>query len=157
MSEQLIQEIHDRVAAMDTRVSEESIRGMIASYLDNLANDSDFGRKMRFGQSDPALIGTKFARWGLTVDDIEFAYDVLTSAKARGLSAGPSADLEAALVYPEHADDTAGRFSVDSALGTAILGCREGDAIDWRIRDRTCRVQIARMLYQPEAAGVFDL
>lgn len=83
-------------------------------------------------------------------------HDVVTM-NSRALLRVDGADLEAALVYPEHADDTAGRFSVDSALGTAILGCREGDAIDWRIRDRTCRVQIARMLYQPEAAGVFDL
>ena len=65
--------------------------------------------------------------------------------------------VEMALVYPEDADDSAGRFSVFSGVGTAILGCREGDRIDWRILDRTCQIRIEKVLYQPEAAGHFHL
>ena len=42
-------------------------------------------------------------------------------------------------------------------IGTAILGYREGDVFDWRTRDRTCRIRISRVLYQPEAAGDFHL
>lgn len=65
--------------------------------------------------------------------------------------------VEVALVYPEDADDSAGRLSVFSGVGTAILGCREGDRIDWRILDRTCHIRIEKVLYQPEAAGHFHL
>lgn len=65
--------------------------------------------------------------------------------------------VEVALVYPEDADDGAGRFSVFSGVGTAILGCREGDRIDWRILDRTRHIRIEKLLYQPEAAGHFHL
>ena len=65
--------------------------------------------------------------------------------------------VEVALVYPEDADDSAGRFSVFSGVGTAILGCREGDRIDWRILDRTRHIRIEKLLYQPEAAGHFHL
>lgn len=92
--EQLIQDIHDRVATMDARVSEDSIRSMIQSYVQSLGDDSEFVRKMRFGAADPSLIGTKYARHNLSVLDIEFMYDVLTSAKSRGLSRGPSEELE---------------------------------------------------------------
>jgi regulator of nucleoside diphosphate kinase len=66
-------------------------------------------------------------------------------------------EMEVALVYPEDADSSAGKFSVCSDVGAAILGYREGDAIDWRISDRTRRIGIRKVLYQPEAAGDFHL
>lgn len=66
-------------------------------------------------------------------------------------------EMEVALVYPEDADTSAGKFSVCSDVGAAILGYQEGDAIDWRISDRTRRIGIRKVLYQPEAAGDFHL
>ena len=65
--------------------------------------------------------------------------------------------VEVALVYPEDADEGAGKLSVCSEVGTAILGYAEGDALDWRIADRTRRISIEKVLYQPEAAGHFHL
>jgi len=65
--------------------------------------------------------------------------------------------VEVALVYPEEADDSAGKFSVCSDVGTAILGYKEGDAFDWRMTHRTRHVRIEKVLYQPEAAGHFHL
>ena len=66
-------------------------------------------------------------------------------------------EIEVALVYPEDADERAGKISVSSSIGTAILGYREGDALHWRVGERTSRIQIANVLYQPEAAGDFHL
>ena len=66
-------------------------------------------------------------------------------------------EMEVALVYPEDADGSDGKLSVCSSIGTAILGYREGDAIDWRTPHRTRRIRIERVLYQPEAAGDFHL
>ncbi|HBZ94373.1 MAG TPA: GNAT family N-acetyltransferase [Pseudomonas sp.] len=66
-------------------------------------------------------------------------------------------EIEVALVYPEDADWNAGKHSVCSDIGAAILGYQEGDAIDWRISDRTRRIEIRKVLYQPEAAGDFHL
>lgn len=65
--------------------------------------------------------------------------------------------VEVALVYPQDADGSAERLSVCSDIGAAILGYKEGDAIDWRVPDRTCRIWIEKVLYQPEAAGDFHL
>lgn len=65
--------------------------------------------------------------------------------------------MEVALVYPEDADGSDDKLSVCSSVGTAILGYREGDAIDWRTPHRTRRIRIERVLYQPEAAGDFHL
>ncbi|WXL27872.1 GNAT family N-acetyltransferase [Ectopseudomonas mendocina] len=66
-------------------------------------------------------------------------------------------EIEVALVYPEAADSSAGKYSVLSDIGAAILGYQEGDTIDWRITDRTQRIEIREVLYQPEAAGDFHL
>ena len=46
---------------------------------------------------------------------------------------------------------------MSSDIGAAILGYQEGDAINWRISDRTRRIEIRKVLYQPEAAGDFHL
>lgn len=66
-------------------------------------------------------------------------------------------ELEVALVFPEDADDSAGKLSVCSDMGTAILGYKEGDAFDWRMTNRTRHIRIGKVLYQPEAAGDFHL
>ncbi|PKM28476.1 MAG: GNAT family N-acetyltransferase [Gammaproteobacteria bacterium HGW-Gammaproteobacteria-12] len=44
-----------------------------------------------------------------------------------------------------------------NSSGAAILGYQEGDAIDWRVSDRTRRIEIRKVLYQPEAAGDYHL
>lgn len=64
---------------------------------------------------------------------------------------------EVALVYPQDADERAGKLSVLSDVGAAILGYKEGDAIDWVVSDRTRRIRISRVVYQPESSGDFHL
>ena len=60
-----------------------------------------------------------------------------------------------AVISPEQLGVTLYKLSLVSIA--AILGYQEGDAIDWRIADRTCRIAIRKVLYQPEAAGHFHL
>jgi len=92
----------------------------------------------------------------IVVDARQVPRDVVTM-NSRALLRLDDEDLEVALVYPEDADERDGRLSVCSGVGTAILGCREGDALAWRTPSRTCRIQIGKVLYQPEAAGDFHL
>lgn len=82
--------------------------------------------------------------------------DVVTM-NSRALLKVDDEAVEVALVYPDDADEPSGRLSVGAGIGTAILGFREGDAFDWRLHDRTRRIHIERVLYQPEAAGDFHL
>ena len=65
--------------------------------------------------------------------------------------------MDVALVYPQDASDRSARLSVLSDIGAAILGYREGDGIDWVVADRTRRIVIDRMIYQPESSGHFHL
>lgn len=64
---------------------------------------------------------------------------------------------EVALVYPQDADERDRRLSILSEIGTAILGYQEGDAIDWMVTDRTRRIRIGKVVYQPESSGDLHL
>jgi regulator of nucleoside diphosphate kinase len=92
----------------------------------------------------------------IVVDPGQVPRDVVTM-NSRALLQLDDEEVEVTLVYPEDADRSAGKLSVCSGIGTAILGYKEGDALDWRMPDRTCRIRIEKVLYQPEAAGNFQL
>ena len=92
----------------------------------------------------------------IVVDPWNVAEDVVTM-NSKALLQVDDEEREVALVYPEDADERAGKLSVCSGIGTAILGYREGDAFSWRIPNRTCHIRIEKVLYQPEAAGDFHL
>lgn len=60
------------------------------------------------------------------------------------------------LSFPTDANIDEGRISVLAPLGTAILGQRVGDLVDWPVPSGTIQTQITQIDYQPEAAGVID-
>jgi regulator of nucleoside diphosphate kinase len=92
----------------------------------------------------------------IVVDSRQVAEDVVTM-NSKALLQVDDEEVEVALVYPEDADDRAGKLSVCSDIGTAILGYKEGDAFNWRMSNRTRHIRIGKVLYQPEAAGDFHL
>lgn len=57
------------------------------------------------------------------------------------------------LVFPEDADFAKGKISVLSPLGTALLGYKEGDVVEWVAPAGTKKLKVEKILYQPEAAG----
>lgn len=62
------------------------------------------------------------------------------------------------LVYPEDANPEDGAISVLAPLGAAMLGCRVGQTVTFRVpggAERAC--DILSVLYQPEAAGHLHL
>jgi regulator of nucleoside diphosphate kinase len=61
---------------------------------------------------------------------------------------------EVTLVYPGSADIAAGKISVLVPIGTALLGLRVGQSIDWELPGgEKQRYRIVRVPFQPEAAG----
>lgn len=64
---------------------------------------------------------------------------------------------EITLVYPQEADLIENRISVLSPIGIALLGYREGDTIEWTVPSGTMKIDIKKILYQPEAAGDLHL
>ena len=61
------------------------------------------------------------------------------------------------LVFPTEADFSEGKISVLAPIGTAILGYKRGDTIEWPVPSGLRRLKVDKILYQPEAAGNFAL
>jgi regulator of nucleoside diphosphate kinase len=59
------------------------------------------------------------------------------------------------LVYPDAADTATHAVSILAPVGTALIGLSVGQSIDWPMPGgRTSRLRVARVTYQPEAAGL---
>jgi regulator of nucleoside diphosphate kinase len=65
------------------------------------------------------------------------------------------AEMALTLVFPSDTGLELGKISILAPVGTALLGYRVGDTIEWKVPGRVRRLRIERMLYQPEAAGDF--
>jgi regulator of nucleoside diphosphate kinase len=56
------------------------------------------------------------------------------------------------IVYPPHSDPESNRVSVLAPIGTAVIGCREGDVVEWPVPDGIRRLKVEEVLFQPERA-----
>jgi regulator of nucleoside diphosphate kinase len=62
---------------------------------------------------------------------------------------------EIKLVYPREADIDAGKISILVPVGTALLGLRVGQSIDWKLPSgEKHRYRVVAVPYQPESSGV---
>lgn len=126
VQEQVMQDIAERLAAIGEAVSEERIRGIVQGYLDDvLANPGhELSRKMRFGGGERKLAGSKFARWGLNVADVEFLHDLMEAGQRAGMNrSGPSeelrsafADISEAVYLPEDEVRRIDQRAIDNAF-----------------------------------------
>ncbi len=57
------------------------------------------------------------------------------------------------LIFPSQTR-TPDSISVLAPVGTAMLGYRVGDVIEWRVPKGIRRLKVLEVIYQPEAAGV---
>ena len=63
-------------------------------------------------------------------------------------------ERELTLVYPRDVNGQADRVSILAPVGSALLGLRIGDSIEWPVPGgRTIRLQVLSIRFQPEAAG----
>ena len=58
------------------------------------------------------------------------------------------------LVYPSDADIAKGKLSVLAPIGTAILGYRVGDRVEWQVPSGMIQFKIEELVFQPERDGV---
>ena len=84
--------------------------------------------------------------------------DVVTmrsQVRVKDMKSGTEMDLS--VVFPYEADLEQGKISVLAPVGTALLGYRVGDTVEWVVPGGLRRLKIERILYQPEAAGDYHL
>ena len=92
--EELLGSILSRIDAMPKAMDEAQVKELVKNTLTELGSDAEFSRKMRFGKAEPKLIGSKFARWNLSLADIEFAYDLMEAQRGKRNHPGASEELK---------------------------------------------------------------
>ena len=61
------------------------------------------------------------------------------------------------IVYPQDANLKENKISIFSPIATALIGYKIGDEIEWIVPGGMNKIKIVDLIYQPEAAGDFDL
>ena len=61
------------------------------------------------------------------------------------------------LVFPTEANYDEGKISVLAPIGTAMIGYRHGDVIEWEVPSGVRRLSVEEVLYQPESKGEYHL
>jgi regulator of nucleoside diphosphate kinase len=93
-----------------------------------------------------------------TVAPAEVPADVITmrsKVRLRDLNSGE--EMIYTLVFPTEADSGNGKISILAPIGTAMLGYRVGSVIEWQVPSGLRRIKVEEILYQPEAAGDYNL
>lgn len=83
--------------------------------------------------------------------------DVVTMNSTVGVRVdGGKRGMAFTLVFPERADLDNNRISILAPIGTALLGYRIGDEVEWEVPAGRRKYRIEKIQYQPEAAGNYD-
>ena len=61
------------------------------------------------------------------------------------------------IVYPQDANLKENKISIFSPIATALIGYKIGGEIEWIVPGGMTKIKIVDLIYQPEAAGDFDL
>jgi regulator of nucleoside diphosphate kinase len=92
------------------------------------------------------------------VDSRDIPSDVVTMnsiVRIKDMDSGDEKTL--ILVFPGKKDATEKAVSMLAPIGTALIGYREGDSIEWEVPAGKKRLQITEIIYQPERLGNYDL
>ena len=88
----------------------------------------------------------------------EIPADVVTmNSNLRVTDLDTGKEMVLRLVFPSESDFDRGRISILAPIGTALIGYRVGDTVEWQVPSGRRRLRIEEVLYQPEAAGDFHL
>jgi len=117
------------------KVAEEFGDKRVVRYLEELDEELDRGESMK---------------------PQEIPHDVITmNSTFRLRNVDTDEQTVYTLVFPGEADSAKGRISILAPIGTAVLGYKLGDIIEWEVPAGRKRLKLEEILYQPEAAGEY--
>lgn len=61
------------------------------------------------------------------------------------------------IVYPDQANFRENKISIFSPIATALIGYKVGDEIEWIVPAGLTKIRIEEIIYQPEAAGDYNM
>ncbi len=93
------------------------------------------------------------------ISDDEVPSDLVTmNSKVKFLNVQDNKEMVVTLVYPSEANFSEGKISVLASMGSALIGLRVGQEINWMFpTGKTKTLRILEILYQPEASGDWHL
>lgn len=93
------------------------------------------------------------------ITDANVPDDLVTmNSRVRFLNIQDHKEMIVTIVYPHEANFAEGKISVLASLGSALIGLRIGQEINWMFPDgKTRTLKILEVLYQPEANGHWHL
>lgn len=89
------------------------------------------------------------------VEPEDMPRDVVTmNSRVRFVLGDAAQEFDMALAYPKDVDGAPGKLSVLTPVGSALLGLKVGDSIDWTgPGGARVDVTVRDIVYQPERAG----
>jgi regulator of nucleoside diphosphate kinase len=94
----------------------------------------------------------------VVVESTQVPADVVTmNSTLKLVELNTGQEMVLTLVYPADALFAAGRMSVLAPVGTAVLGAKQGETIEWEVPAGKRSFRVEDILYQPEAAGEYML
>ncbi len=130
-----------------TELDYNRLNGLIERTRERNGTDREYLKKLE-AEFDRAEI----------VDPKEIPADVITmrsKVRLKDLVSGESNTYS--LVFPTEADFAEGKISVLAPIGTAILGFKKDDTIEWQLPSGLRKLKVEEVLYQPESAGDLNL
>ena len=95
---------------------------------------------------------------GKVVKSKEIPKDVITmNSKVRLKDLDTREEMIYWLVFPDDADPEQNKISILAPIGTALIGYRVGDVIEWEVPAGLRKLKVLEVLYQPEAAEDYHL
>ncbi|OBP16157.1 hypothetical protein A5320_01690 [Rheinheimera sp. SA_1] len=90
------------------------------------------------------------------VDPAEMPPDVISMNSLIQLKLSSNAEIrELQLVYPKDLQSDKPQLSVLAAVGMALLGRRQGDLIQWNHLGTAGKIEVIRLISQPEREGLY--
>jgi regulator of nucleoside diphosphate kinase len=143
--------MHATEHSIVTQADEQRLRQMIGSIGESLPMIGDpfhiYLRRLANQLSASALIPASDVGPTIVTMNSTIRVHELDTGKRRTIK----------LVYPADANPSGDHVSVLSPLGASLLGAAEGDTVEWIAWRGPRRTRIDKVVFQPEAAGKFEL
>jgi regulator of nucleoside diphosphate kinase len=123
--------------------------------IKNCINDAREFRSVSRAEADSLLKELEAAK---IVEPKDVPADVVTMNSIVKLSfLNNNKQIQFQIVYPKQANLKENKISIFSPIATALIGYKVGDQVEWLVPAGLTKLRIDEIIYQPEAAGEYNL
>ena len=125
------------------------------SRIQKCINDAKQFKSINASEAESLKVELNSAK---IVEPQEIPSDVVTMNSIVKISfLNSDVQTEFQIVYPDKANLKLKKISIFSPIATALIGYKVADEIEWIVPAGLTKIRIDEIIYQPEAAGNYDL